>query len=42
MSEETSVDAGMIMTGVDQMEKGEVESLEGGGSPKKLIIDEEI
>ena len=33
------------MTGVEQMEEGKVESLEGGGSPKspkKLIIDEEI
>ena len=24
------------------MEEGEVETLEGGGYPKKLIIDEEI
>ena len=42
MSEETGVDAGMMMTGVEQMEEGEVESLVGGGSPKKLIRDEEI
>ena len=45
MSEETDVDAGMMMTGVEQMEGGKVESLESGGSPtslKKLIIDEEI
>ena len=45
MSEETDVDAGMMMTGVEQMAEGKVESLESGGSPispKKLIIDEEI
>ena len=45
MSEETDVDAGMMMTGVEQMEEGKVESLESGGSPKspkKFIIDEEI
>ena len=41
MSEETGVDAGMMMTGVEQIE-GEVESPEGTESPKKLIIDEEI
>ena len=34
MSEETGVDAEMTMTGVGQMEEGEVESLEGRGSPK--------
>ena len=45
MSEETDVDAGMMTTGVKQMEEGKVESSESGGSPKspkKLIIDEEI
>ena len=42
MSEETGVDAGMMMTGVEQMEEGEVKSLEGEGSPEKLIIDEVI
>ena len=45
MSEETDVDAGMMMTGVEQMEEGKVESPESGGSPKshkKLITDEEI
>ena len=45
MSEETGVDAGMMMTGVEQMEEGKVESPESRGSPKspkKLIIDEEI
>ena len=42
MSEETGVDAGIMMTGVEQMKEGEVESLAGAGSPKKLIIDEEI
>ena len=36
MSEETGVDAGMMMTGVEQMEEGEVELLESGGSPKKV------
>ena len=29
MSEETDVDAGMMMTGVEQMEEGKVESPEG-------------
>ena len=42
MSEETGVDARKMMTGVEQMEKGKVESLEGGGSPEKLIVDEKI
>ena len=42
MSEETDVDAGMMVTGMEQMEEGKVESIENGGSPKKLIIDEEI
>ena len=42
MSEETGVDVGMMMAGVQQMEEGEVKSLEGEGSPEKLIIDEEI
>ena len=42
MSEESGVDAGMMMTGVEQMEEGKVESPEGGGSPRKLIIEEEI
>ena len=34
MSEDTGVEAGMMMTGVEQMKEGEVESQEGGGSPK--------
>ena len=41
MSEETDVDVGMMMTEVEQMEEGKVESPEGGRSPKsptKLII----
>ena len=42
MIEETGVEAEMMMTGVEQMKKGEVEPLEGGGSPTKLIIDEEV
>ena len=45
MSEETDVDAGMMMTGMEQMEKGKTESKENGESPKspkKLIIDEEV
>ena len=42
MSEETGVDARKMMTGVEQMEEGKVESLEGGGSPEKLIVDEKI
>ena len=45
MSEGTDVDAGMMMTGVEQMEEGKLGSTESGGfpkSPKKLIIDEEI
>ena len=45
MSEETDVDAGMMMTGMEHMEEGKVGSTENGGSPKspkKLIIDEEI
>ena len=45
MSGETDVDAEMMMTGVEWIEKGEVESLESRGSPKspkKLIINEEI
>ena len=31
-----------MMTGVEQMEERKVESLEGEGSPEKLIIDEEM
>ena len=45
MSEETDVDAGMMMTEVEQMEEGKVESPERGRSPKsptKLTIDEEV
>ena len=45
MSEETNVDAGMMVTGMEQMEKGKVGSMENGESPKspkKLIIDEEV
>ena len=42
MSKETDGDARMMMTGVEQMEEGEIEPPEGGGSPKKLIIDESI
>ena len=42
MSEEAGLDAGMMMAGVEQMEKGKVESPEGEGSPEKLIIDEKI
>ena len=45
MSEETKVDAGMMVTGMEQMEEGKVGSMENGGSPKspkKLIIDEEV
>ena len=45
MSEETGVDAGMMMTGMEQMEEGKVGSTENGGSPKspkKLIIDDHI
>ena len=34
MSEETDVDAGMMMTGVEQMEEGKVESPKNGGTPK--------
>ena len=45
MSEETDVDAGMMVTGMEQTEEGKVGSKENGGSPKslkKLIIDEEV
>ena len=45
MSEETDVNARMMMTEVEQMEEGKVESPESGRSPKsptKLIIDEEV
>ena len=42
MSEETGVDARKMMAGVEQMEEGKIESLEGGGSPEKLITDEKI
>ena len=42
MSKETGVDVGKMMAGVEQMEEGKVESLEGGGSPEKLIVDEKI
>ena len=42
MSEETDVDAGMMMTGVEQMEEEKVESLGGEGSHEKMITDEEI
>ena len=45
MSEETDVDAGMMMTGMEQTGEGKVGSTENGGSPKSpkmLIIDEEI
>ena len=42
MSEETGVDAGMMMAEVKQMEEGKVKSPEGEGSPEKLIIDEKI
>ena len=34
MSEEADVDAGMMMTGVEWMEEGKVESPKSGGSPK--------
>ena len=45
MSGETNVDAGMMVTGMEQMEEGKVGSMENGGSPKspkKLIIGEEV
>ena len=42
MSEETGVDAGMMMAGLEQMEEGKVESLEVEGSPEKLTMDEKI
>ena len=42
MSEETGVDTGMMMTAVEQMEEGKVESPEGEGSPEKLIMYEKI
>ena len=41
MTEETGVDAGMMIAEVEQMEKGTVESL-GEGSPEDLILDEKI
>ena len=34
MSEETDVDAGMMVTGMEQMEDGKVGSTENGGSSK--------
>ena len=42
MSEETGVDAGKMMAGVEQTEEGKVQSPEGEGSPEKLIVDEKI
>ena len=45
MSEETDVEAGMMMKGMEQMEEGKMGSMENGESPKspkKLIIDEEV
>ena len=45
MSEETDVDAGMMVTGMEQTEEGKMGLTENGGSPKcpkKLIIDEEV
>ena len=45
MGEETNVDAGMMVTGMEQMEEGKMGLTENGGSPespKKLIIDEEV
>ena len=42
MSEETGIDAQMMMAEVKQMEEGKVKSLEGEGSPEKLIIDKKI
>ena len=42
MSEETGIDAGRMMAEVKQMEEGKVKSLEGEGSPEKLIVDEKI
>ena len=42
MSEETRVDAGKMMAGVEQMEEGKVESPEGEGSPEKLIMYETV
>ena len=45
MSEETNIDAGMMVTGMEQMEEGKMGLTENGGSPKspkKLIIDEEV
>ena len=34
MSEETNVDAGMIVTGMEQMEEGKMGLMENGGFPK--------
>ena len=45
MSEETDIDAGMMVTGMEPMEEKKVGSTENGEfprSPKKLIIDEEV
>ena len=42
MSGETGIDTGMMMAEVKQMEEGKVESLEGEGSPEKMIVDEKI
>ena len=42
MSEETGIDAGLMMAEVEQMEEGKVESPEVEGSPEKLIIDEKV
>ena len=45
MSEETNVDAGMMIMGMEQMKEGKMGSMENGESPKspkKLIIDEEV
>ena len=42
MSEETGVDAGIMMAEVEQMEKGKVESPGGEVSPEELIVDEKI
>ena len=45
MSQETNVDAGMMVTGMEQTEEGKTGLTENKGSPyspKKLIIDEEV
>ena len=42
MSEETGVDAGMMLAEVEQKEKGKIESLGGERSPEELIMDEKI